>query len=251
MFAVIRSGGRQYRVAANDVIEIDRISGDVGDQVDFDQVLVLGGEGGTTVGSPVVAGASVAGEVIEHRRGAKVIAFKMRRRKNSRRTRGHRQHYTLVRITDILTDGKKAPKKAAKPKPEAKPEPKVAAEPKAEPRRKPEAKPKTEAKPAKAEVKAKPAKAEAKEKKPPKAPAKPAEATPFKRPKGEPDDLKKITGVGPVLEGKLNAIGITRFDQIAAFTAKDLAKVDELLNFKGRAERDDWVGQAKKLAKGG
>ncbi len=244
MFAVIRSGGRQYRVAANDVIEIDRIPGDVGDQIDFDQVLVLGGEGGTTVGSPVVAGASVAGELIEHRRGDKVIAFKMRRRKNSRRTRGHRQHYTLVRITDILTDGKKAPKKAARPKAEAKPEPKVAAEPKVEP------KPKAEAKPAKAEAKAKPSKAEAKVKRPVRAAEKAAQTTPFTRPKGEPNDLKKITGVGPVLEGKLNAIGITRFDQIAAFSAKDLAKVDELLNVKGRAERDDWVGQAKKLAKG-
>jgi small subunit ribosomal protein S2 len=70
----------------------------------------------------------------------------------------------------------------------------------------------------------------------------------FTRPEGEPDDLKKITGVGPVLEGKLNALGITRFDQIAAFSAEDIAKVDDLLNFKGRVERDDWVGQAKQLA---
>jgi small subunit ribosomal protein S2 len=74
------------------------------------------------------------------------------------------------------------------------------------------------------------------------------DAMPFARPAGDPDDLKKITGVGPVLERKLNALGITRFDQIAAFTAEDLAKVDELLNFKGRAERDDWVGQARGLA---
>jgi small subunit ribosomal protein S2 len=73
----------------------------------------------------------------------------------------------------------------------------------------------------------------------------------FARPDGDPDDLKKITGVGPVLERKLNALGITRFDQIAAFTTEDLAKVDELLNFKGRAERDDWVGQARGLAGAG
>jgi len=73
----------------------------------------------------------------------------------------------------------------------------------------------------------------------------------FTRPEGEPDDLKKITGVGPVLEGKLNALGITRFDQIAAFSAEDIAKVDDLLNFKGRVERDDWVGQAKQLATAG
>jgi large subunit ribosomal protein L21 len=221
MFAVIRSGGRQYRVAANDVIEIDRITGDVGDTIDFDQVLMLGGDGAAMIGSPTVAGASVAGEVVEHSRGDKVIAFKMRRRKNSRRSRGHRQHLTLVRITDILTDGKKAaPRKAAaKPKAETKP----AVEAKAEPAEKP----------------AKATKAAA-----------PAPATGFAKPAGEPDDLKKISGVGPVLEGKLNAIGVTRFDQIAAFSAEDLAKVDGLLNFKGRAERDNWVGQARELAKG-
>jgi small subunit ribosomal protein S2 len=75
-----------------------------------------------------------------------------------------------------------------------------------------------------------------------------ADGVAFVRPAGDPDDLKKITGVGPVLEGKLNALGITRFDQIAAFSAEDIEKVDGLLNFKGRVERDDWVGQAKQLA---
>ncbi len=220
MFAVIKAGGRQYRVAANDVIEIDRITGDVGDSVDFDQVLMLTGPDGATVGTPVVSGASVAGEVVEHRRGAKVIAFKKRRRKNSRRTHGHRQHYTLVKITDILTDGKKAPKKAAAKKAE----PEAAAEAPA---------PKAEA-PA-------PAPAET--------PAPVAEAA-FTPPAGEPDDLKKISGVGKVLEGKLNALGITRFDQIAAFTPEDVAKVDDLLNFKGRIDREDWIGQAAALAKG-
>ena len=214
-FAVIRSGGRQYRVAADDVIEIDRVSGDVGDKIDFDQVLMLGGAGAPTVGSPVVDGALVAGEVVEHRRGDKVIAFKVRRRKHSRRSRGHRQHYTLVLITDILTDGKKAPSK------------KAAAEPAAS------AKPKTDATSVKTDTK-----------------AAVTETAGFERPAGEPNDLKKISGVGPVLERKLNAIGITRFDQIAGFTVADLAKVDELLSFKGRAERDDWVGQARVLAKG-
>ena len=84
-----------------------------------------------------------------------------------------------------------------------------------------------------------------------KAPSKPAAAaTSFGRPSAEPNDLKKITGVGPVLEGKLNAIGITRFDQIAAFSAEDVAKVDKLLNFKGRIDRDDWITQANNLAAG-
>ena len=219
MFAVIKAGGRQYRVAAADVISIDRVTSDVGDAIDFDQVLMLGGPEGVTLGSPVVDGASVAGEVIEHKRGDKIIVFKKRRRKNSRRSRGHRQHMTLVRITDILAAGKKAsPRKAAaNPKPAAK-----NAEATAEPK-----------------VRAA------------KAPSKPAAAaTSFARPSAEPNDLKKITGVGPVLEGKLNAIGITRLDQIAAFSAEDVAKVDELLNFKGRIDRDDWITQANNLAAG-
>jgi large subunit ribosomal protein L21 len=219
MFAVIKAGGRQYRVAANDVIEIDRVSGDVGDAIAFDQVLMLGGPEGAKVGNPVVDGATVAAEVVEHRRGDKILVFKKRRRKNSRRSHGHRQHLTLVRITDILTDGKKAAPKKAAAKPKAKAEEK-AAEPEA-------AAPAAAKKPA----------------------AAPAEAA-FTPPPGEPDDLKKIGGVGKVLEGKLNAIGITRFEQIAAFTAEDIAKVDELLSFKGRVEREDWVAQAAELAKG-
>ena len=116
MFAVIKAGGRQYRVAANDVVEIDRIPGEVGDQIAFDQVLMVVGPDGSTVGTPVVEGASVAGELVEQTRSAKVIAFKKRRRQNSRRSRGHRQHLTLVRITEILTDGKKAAPKKAAPK---------------------------------------------------------------------------------------------------------------------------------------
>ncbi|MGD9740849.1 MAG: 50S ribosomal protein L21 [Bauldia sp.] len=100
MFAVIKAGGRQYRVAANDVIEIDRVEAEVGDTIAFGEVLMLGGDT-PTVGAPTVAGASVSGEVVEHTRGDKVIAFKKRRRKNSKRTRGHRQHHTLVRITGI------------------------------------------------------------------------------------------------------------------------------------------------------
>ena len=83
---------------------------------------------------------------------------------------------------------------------------------------------------------------------PPAAPAASQEENAFARPEGEPDDLKKITGVGPVLEGKLNVLGITRFDQIAAFSPEEVARVDDLLSFKGRVERDDWIGQAKQLA---
>jgi large subunit ribosomal protein L21 len=119
MFAVIRTGGKQYRVAADDVIEIGKIKGDPGEIVQIGDVLVVGGDS-TTLGGPTIEGASVAAEVLEQGRGPKVIAFKKRRRKNSRRKRGHRQEFTLLRITEILTDGAK-PTKTARPKPERKP----------------------------------------------------------------------------------------------------------------------------------
>ena len=109
MFAVIKTGGKQYRVAAEDVIKIEKVKGDPGEIVQFGEVLVVGGDD-VTLGVPTVAGASVAAEVLEQGRGAKVIAFKKRRRKNSRRKRGHRQEFTLVRITEILTDGAKPTK---------------------------------------------------------------------------------------------------------------------------------------------
>src|SRR5262245_54741022 len=124
MFAVIQTGGKQYRVAPDDVLEIGKIAGDVGTIVQIGEVLVVGGD--TPVpGLPLVSGASVAAEVLDHKRGAKVIAFKKRRRKNSRRKRGYRDEITVIRVTEILTDGKKPSvgpreKKAKAPrKPEA------------------------------------------------------------------------------------------------------------------------------------
>jgi|SRR5690242_8698905 large subunit ribosomal protein L21 len=131
MFAVIKTGGKQYRVAADDVLQVEKVAGNPGDIIEFGEVLVVGGDT-PTLGTPTVAGATVAGEVIEQGRGPKVIAFKKRRRKNSRRKRGHRQEFTLVRITEILTDGKKPSKTAAaktkKPKAKAKKETKSEAE---------------------------------------------------------------------------------------------------------------------------
>ena len=121
MFAVIKTGGKQYRVAADDLLQVGKIKGEPGEIVQFGEVLVVGGDT-TTLGVPTVAGASVAAEVVEQGRGPKVIAFKKRRRKNSRRKRGHRQEFTLIRITEILTDGAK-PTKTARPKPERKPKP--------------------------------------------------------------------------------------------------------------------------------
>ena len=124
MFAVFKTGGKQYRVAAEDVLKVDKIKGEPGEVVEFGEVLAVGGEN-VTLGAPTVAGATVAAEVLDQGRGGKIIAFKKRRRKNSRRKRGHRQEFTLLRITEILTDGKK-PNKTPPPRPKREPAPKAA-----------------------------------------------------------------------------------------------------------------------------
>jgi large subunit ribosomal protein L21 len=121
MFAVIKTGGKQYRVVAEDLLKVDKVKGEPGEIIEFPEVLVVGGDT-PVLGNPTVAGASVAAEVLGQERGAKVIAFKKRRRKNSRRKRGHRQEFTLVRITEILTDGAR-PTKTARPRPERKEKP--------------------------------------------------------------------------------------------------------------------------------
>ena len=120
MFAVIRTGGKQYRVAADDKLKVEKVAGEPGEIIQFGDVLVVGGDN-VTLGNPTVSGASVAAEVVSQARGDKVIAFKKRRRKNSRRKRGHRQEFTLIRISEILLDGAKptkgpAPKREKKPK---------------------------------------------------------------------------------------------------------------------------------------
>jgi large subunit ribosomal protein L21 len=135
MFAVIKAGGKQYRVAAEDVIQIDRVAVEAGKVIEFGEVLLLGGDT-PQVGAPTVSGAMVAGEVLQHTRGDKVIAFKKRRRKNSRRKRGSRHEFSVIRITEILTNG-------------AKPSQTPPARPKREPRVKAQVAEGTEAKPAK------------------------------------------------------------------------------------------------------
>jgi large subunit ribosomal protein L21 len=123
MFAVIKTGGRQYRVVPDDVLEIGKIAGDVGTIVQLGEVLLVGGES-PVLGTPTVAGASVAAEVLQHKRGPKVISFKKRRRKNSKRKRGYRDEITVLRITEILTNDNK-PTVGPRPKREkvvAKPE---------------------------------------------------------------------------------------------------------------------------------
>jgi large subunit ribosomal protein L21 len=119
MFAVIKTGGKQYRVVAEDILQVDRVDAEPGSVIEFGEVLVVGGET-PVLGLPTVEGATVAAEVLDHVRGPKVIAFKKRRRKNSRRKRGHRQEFSLVRITEILTEGKK-PSPTPPPRPKRAP----------------------------------------------------------------------------------------------------------------------------------
>lgn len=112
MFAVIKTGGKQYRVAADDVLTVEKLDVDAGGKIEFTEILMVGVGADATIGAPFVEGAVVTAEVVEHGRAKKVIAFKKRRRQNSKRSRGHRQHQTTVRITDISAAGKA--KKASK-----------------------------------------------------------------------------------------------------------------------------------------
>ena len=219
MYAVIKTGGKQYRVSAGDEFTVEKLVAEAGEKIQFNEVLMLGGDE-VKVGAPLVDGAAVNAEVVEQTRGPKVMSFKKRRRKHgSKRLKGHRQHLTMVRITEILADAAKAakPKAAAKAKAEAKP--KAAAKPKAEAKTK--------------------------------APAETATAKPgnlLDAPKGEADDLSKISGVGPKLVEKLNASGVFHFWQIAEWKAADITYMDDQLSFKGRIERDNWIEQAKDFA---
>lgn len=222
MFAVMKTGGKQYKVQAGDVLRIERIAADAGEKVQFNEILMVG----NTIGTPTVKGAGVQADVIDQIKGEKLIHFVKRRRKHgSKRTKGHRQKLTLVRITEILEKG--ADKSGVK---EAVGTGSVSAA-------------------ALAALKSasnKPVKA---------APAKKAKAKAEAKPAAEPaatgaDDLKKLSGVGPALEKKLNENGITTFAQIAGWSKADIADMDGKLSFKGRIEREGWVEQAKKLAKG-
>ncbi len=230
-YAVIQTGGKQYRVAEDDVLVIERLIDDGGDPRDegaeivFDQVLMIGGAGDLKVGAPLLSGAAVTAEVVEQRRAEKITIIKTRQRNTYMRKKGHRQHETVVRITGISADGAPKPKKKAK----AKPDPAPAEAPEADVKTAAEAASETPA-----------------AKTPEAAQAGPAVMF-LSEPDGKADDLKKLNGVGPALEKKLNALGIYHFRQIAEFSEEDVARVDEVLNFKGRITRDDWIGQAKAL----
>ena len=221
MFAVLKTGGKQYKVQSGDMLRVEKLAADAGEKVQFNEVLMLGGDK-TVVGAPLVDGAAVQAEVIDQVKGDKVIHFVKRRRKHSsKRTKGHRQQLTLLRVTEILEKG--ADKSGVKAAIGAGSVAGVAVAAAAAKKPAKKAEPKAEAKPAK-------------------------KAAPKAAAGG--DDLKQLSGVGPALEKKLHEAGVTTFAQIAAWTEDDVAAMDEKLSFKGRIEREGWIDQAKELAKG-
>ncbi len=217
MYAVIATGGKQYKVTEGQTLKIESLGAEAGDAVEFDKVLLVADGDNVSIGTPYLDGSTVSATVASNGRHKKVEIVKFKRRKHHRKQMGHRQNFTEVEITAIAPGTGGSSKAAAKSKPAAK-----------------EAAPKTEAPVAEA----------------PKTEAATGALFTSGPIDGNADDLKLISGVGPVLEGKLNDLGIYNFSQIAAFTKDEIAMVDERLSFKGRIEREDWLGQAKKLAEG-
>jgi len=195
MFAIVKTGGKQYRVAENDVITVERLPGAAGDFVLLEDVLMVGGAT-PLIGAPRVSGASVHAELLEQARGPKIISFKKRRRQNSKRKKGHRQDLTQLRIAEILTEGRKPDPTAFRAS--------------------------LAATPGDTQVEA----------------------------GRDASNLSLISGVGPVLEARLRAAGIGSWADIAAWDADAIAKWDHELNLGGRAEREEWVEQAKELLAG-
>jgi large subunit ribosomal protein L21 len=246
MFAVVKTGGKQYKVQSGDILRVERLAANAGDKIQFNQILMLGGDK-TVVGAPLVAGAAVQADVIDQIKSVKTIKFVKRRRKHSsKRTRGHRQHLTLVRVTEILASGADKSKvqeavgagsvdfqfaenvKAKTPAGSKKTAEKSVKE--------------TVKKEVKTTKTAKPATV-AKEKK----------SAPVKEKKtatSVSDDLKQLSGVGPALEKKLHAAGVKSFEQIAAWSVKDIEVINEKISSKGRVEKEGWIDQAKEKLKG-
>ena len=197
MFAVLKTGGKQYKVQTGDLLRVEKLAADAGETIQFNEILMLGGDS-PVIGAPRVEGAAVQAEVIDQVKGDKVVSFVKRRRKHgSQRTRGHRQKLTLLRVTDILGEGAGA----------------------------------TGVKAASG------------------AAGMSSAGSATTAPEGG-ENLKALSGVGPALEKKLHAAGVTSLAQIAAWTEADVADMDEKLSFKGRIEREGWIDQAKELTKG-
>jgi large subunit ribosomal protein L21 len=229
MFAVIKTGGKQYRVAPDEVLSVEKLPGSVGDTVVFPEILMVGGDAGVTLGSPLVTGASVAAQVVEQVRDDKVIAFKKRRRQNSKRRRGHRQHLTVVRIAEILMDGAK-PSKPSKPAKQARSRSTADA-------------PVSQGSPSPATS------SKATSPAPEVAAASPAISVPAQA-VGDSSNLSLISGIGSTTEKKLRAAGVQTWNDIAGWSEADVARLDEELTLRGRITREEWIAQARELLEG-
>lgn len=219
MYAVIKTGGKQYRVQAGDVLRVEKLDAEAGATVDFGEVLMVGDGDEVQVGAPLLDGGKVTAKVVDHDRGEKIRIVKFRRRKHHRKQQGHRQALTRIEITGIEVPGAKKQAKGGK-----------------QPAAKGEAK-----KPAKAEQAEKTEKARAEKTQAEETPAKPAAGG---------DDLKRMTGLGPAIEKKFHAAGITTYEQIADLDEEEAQALDERLELKGRIQRENWVAQARELAAG-
>ena len=216
MYAVMKTGGKQYRVEPGQTLRVEKLEAEEGATVRFDEVLMVGGAE-TAVGSPLLAGAAVEAEVVAQVKGDKVISFVRRRRKHSsKRTRGHRQRLTVLRVTGIQpSEGAEMVRAQAADAAAADTTLDEVADDAGDD-----------------------AALEAGDK--PQFLSAPRE--------GGADDLTRIKGVGPKLAGILRDIGVHHFDQIAAWTAEEVAYMDARLSFKGRIEREGWIEQAARLA---
>ncbi len=211
MFAVVRTGGKQYRVAEGDKIAVEKLAGEAGETITLDDVLIAG-EGADLADAGKV---TVSAEIIAQAKSEKVTIFKKRRRQNYRRKNGHRQQLTLLRILGVGEGKKASAKKAAAPKKEA--------APKAEGTKSAETKaPAKKAAPKKADAKA----------------------------DLDTSNLSLISGVGPTIEKKLRAAGIESWNDIASWDEATAAKMNDELKLGNRPVKDEWVEQAKELLAG-
>lgn len=239
MFAVLKTGGKQYKVVSGDTLVVEKLAAEAGETVQFNDVLMIGDES-LTVGTPMIDGAAVQAEVVEQGRGVKTLNLKRRRRKHSsRRLKGHRQYLTTLKVTDIIASG--GDKTGVKAALGAASAGAIAAA--------------TGETPAPAKAAPAAAKAPKKAAEPAEKPADTAAAIELIKPtnlldaaQGEADDLTKISGVGPKLLQKLNDNGVFHFWQIKEWGPSEIAFMDDQLSFKGRIERDDWIGQATTFA---
>ena len=244
MYAVIKTGGKQYRVSPGDKLRVESLDFDEGEAVDLDQVLMVGEGADVTIGAPLVSGAVVSAKVLSHGRGKKIDIIKFRRRKHYRRQMGHRQNFTeleIVSVNGVTADASSASStaKAAPAGNDSKNDATDTAV--AEASAVSEASAVTETATTEASVTEAPV-TEA-----------PVTETPkfLDAPNGEKDDLKKILGIGSVIEEQLNDLGVYHYSQIAEFSDSDVANVNAHLNFPGRIERDEWIAQAQDLMQGG